>query len=50
MKVSLYLDPLTKETGCLRVIPGSHRLPLHETLKPWAQFGLLRHRCPLFPA
>ena len=27
MKVSLYLDPLTKETGCLRVIPGSHRLP-----------------------
>ena len=24
MKVSLYLDPLTKETGCLRVIP---RLP-----------------------
>jgi hypothetical protein len=24
VKVALYLDPLTRETGCLRVIPGSH--------------------------
>ena len=49
MKVSLYLDPLTKETGCLRVIPGSHRSPLHETLKPWAQFGLPGTDVPCFP-
>jgi len=33
MKVSLYLDPLTADTGCLRVVPGSHRLPFLEDLK-----------------
>ena len=27
-KVMIYLTPVTKETGCLRVIPGSHQLPL----------------------
>ena len=37
MKVSMYLDPLTKDTGCLRVIPGSHRYPFHEDLKPSPQ-------------
>jgi ectoine hydroxylase-related dioxygenase (phytanoyl-CoA dioxygenase family) len=26
IKIALYLDPLTRETGCLRVIPGSHRV------------------------
>jgi hypothetical protein len=25
MKVAFYLDPLTKDTGALRVVPGSHR-------------------------
>lgn len=25
VKVAFYLDPLTRDTGCLRVIPGSHR-------------------------
>ena len=34
IKVALYLDPVTKDTGCLRVIPGSHRPPLHEALEP----------------
>jgi hypothetical protein len=24
LKIAFYLDPLTRETGCLRVIPGSH--------------------------
>ncbi len=24
-KLAFYLDPLTRDTGCLRVIPGSHR-------------------------
>lgn len=24
IKIALYLDPLTRDTGCLRVIPGSH--------------------------
>jgi hypothetical protein len=31
-KLMLYLDPVTRQTGCLRVIPGSHRLPLHADL------------------
>src|SRR3954452_22837745 len=26
IKIAFYLDPLTKDTGALRVIPGSHRL------------------------
>jgi ectoine hydroxylase-related dioxygenase (phytanoyl-CoA dioxygenase family) len=26
MKIAFYLDPVTRETGALRVIPGSHRL------------------------
>ncbi len=25
VKVAMYLDPLTKDDGCLRVIPGTHR-------------------------
>src|SRR5207302_8306815 len=24
VKIAFYLDPLTRDTGCLRVIPGSH--------------------------
>ena len=26
LKIAFYLDPLTRDTGCLRVIPGSHKL------------------------
>ena len=26
VKINIYPDPLTKDTGCLRVIPGSHRV------------------------
>ena len=25
IKITMYLDPVARETGCLRVIPGSHR-------------------------
>ncbi|RIK42097.1 MAG: hypothetical protein DCC55_09765 [Chloroflexi bacterium] len=32
VKVMIYLTSVTKETGCLRVIPGSHRLPLYREL------------------
>ena len=38
IKMAFYLDPLTRDTGCLRVIPGSHRVgdafaeSLHEQL------------------
>jgi ectoine hydroxylase-related dioxygenase (phytanoyl-CoA dioxygenase family) len=34
IKVMIYLDPLDKNNGCLRVIPGSHRLPLHGQIEP----------------
>ena len=33
LKVALYLDPVTRDTGCLRVIPGTHRL---EAEQGWA--------------
>lgn len=26
IKIAFYLDPLTRDTGCLRVVPGSHRI------------------------
>ena len=33
VKASFYLGTVTRDTGCLRVIPGSHRTPLHESLR-----------------
>ena len=32
IKVAFYLDPVGKDTGCLRVIPGAHRNPYHDRL------------------
>lgn len=32
IKVAFYLDPVAKDTGALRVIPGSHRPPLFNDL------------------
>ena len=32
VKVNVYLDPVTADSGALRVIPGSHRTPLHTGL------------------
>lgn len=40
IKVGFYLDPVDKNTGALRVIPGSHRSPFHE------QFWSLHINCP----
>ncbi len=34
IKVAFYLDPLRSLTGCLRVIPGSHKQPFHDTIMP----------------
>ena len=34
IKMGMYLDPVSKDSGCLRVIPGSHMNPLHESLQP----------------
>ena len=34
LKVNIYLDPVTKDTGALRVLPGSHRPLFHMGLAP----------------
>jgi ectoine hydroxylase-related dioxygenase (phytanoyl-CoA dioxygenase family) len=34
LKVMLYLDEVSADKGALRVIPGSHKNPLHDTLYP----------------
>ena len=31
LKIALYLDPVARDTGCLRVIPGSHRVDIVES-------------------
>ena len=41
IKVHLYLEPTAKETGALRVIPGSHRTPFHESLEPLMGYHLV---------
>ena len=32
LKVMFYLNPVTKDTGCLRIIPGSHHYYFHKEL------------------
>jgi ectoine hydroxylase-related dioxygenase (phytanoyl-CoA dioxygenase family) len=49
LKVSLYLDPLTKDTGCLRVIPGSHRMPFHEDIRSLTKLGIPGPDLPCVP-
>ena len=34
IKVMIYLTPTTREEGALRVMPGSHRAPLHQAMVP----------------
>ena len=34
LKINLYLDPVTVETGALRVLPGSHQPGFHRALEP----------------
>ena len=33
-KIVIYLDPLRRDSGCLRVIPGSHKTPFNSDLDP----------------
>jgi hypothetical protein len=58
VKVMIYLTPVTKNTGCLRVIPGSHKLPLYRELDALNQqaddtserlFGVPGQDLPSFP-
>ncbi len=37
IKIMLYLDPMRKEAGALRVLPGSHRSPFHDALMPFQE-------------
>ena len=37
LKVMLYLDEVSAENGALRVIPGSHKNPYHDSLYPMLQ-------------
>lgn len=55
IKIAFYLDPLTKNSGCLRVIPGSHvandsfaeKLQV-ELQNPIQTFGVLGQNIPSF--
>ena len=35
LKVMLYFDPQSRNTGALRIMSGSHRSPYHDALLPW---------------
>ena len=35
LKVVFYLQPVRADTGCLRVLPGTHFLPLRERMELW---------------
>jgi ectoine hydroxylase-related dioxygenase (phytanoyl-CoA dioxygenase family) len=57
LKLMIYLTPVRKETGCLRVIPSSHKLPLYRELDGLNQqqadtceqlFGLAGQDLPAF--
>jgi len=43
IKVALYLDSVSKDTGCLRVIPGSHKVPFHSDLKPLERWRTVKN-------
>lgn len=57
IKVVFYLDPVTRDSGCLRVVPGSHRPQLHDDLvaRPPAReadgspYGVSGSELPCFP-
>lgn len=40
IKIAFYLEPLDKDTGCLRVIPGSQHNPFHDQLWSLSRFNL----------
>lgn len=47
VKVILYLDHLTPETGCLRLVPGSHRQDWPpENIDTAARWGIRPHDVP----
>lgn len=57
VKVAFYLDPVGKDSGCLRVIPGSHRAALADNLEANrpaddaadSPYGIAASDIPAFP-
>ncbi|HLK57073.1 MAG TPA: phytanoyl-CoA dioxygenase family protein [Chthonomonadaceae bacterium] len=55
IKIALYLDPVTRDTGCLRVIPGSHVLgspwvaQVRRVGRPEEHFGVHGRDIPAIP-
>lgn len=39
LKVMIYLTPTTRDGGALRVMPGSHKAPLHQAMVPLNEQG-----------
>ncbi len=48
LKVMIYLDPLRRDNGALRIIPGSHRSLLHESLLPFSEASSPGGSCQYF--
>ena len=46
IKVAFYLDPVNKDTGCLRVIPGSNHNPFHDQLWSLSHFSVPESEVP----
>ena len=46
IKVAFYLDPVDINTGCLRVIPGSHLNPFHDQLWSLSRFNVPESEAP----
>ena len=51
LKIMVYLDSLTRDTGALRVIPSSHRQPMHDALNAHKKdlFGISGTEFPCHP-
>lgn len=51
VKFVFYLDPVGADTGALRVVPGSHRAPLHDQVKEYVSAWGVEDlsRVPAFP-
>ena len=42
IKIAFYLDAVTRDSGCIRFIPGSHRMPFHDQLRPLRMWRTLQ--------
>lgn len=54
LKVALYLDPVSSTTGCLRVIPGTHKVDIknwdaRKARNSQELWGIAQHQVPAVP-